>query len=143
MTIVFLDPDGTGAASSWIYVIIRANTGVSYQHECGGDANEIRSCTGYLVPLMGSKFQVENGYITPSELSKIFGEHPKTSECSQFIQSLRESVDQLAYWGINPKGESYRTRLKLDNDRLNEIVEGWVPVDTPDGSGVLVWCKTK
>ncbi|MGS2617385.1 DUF6210 family protein [Micromonospora sp. LZ34] len=29
--------------------------------------------------------------------------------------------------------------LRLDESRMREVDEAWVPVITPDGSGVLVW----
>jgi hypothetical protein len=30
-------------------------------------------------------------------------------------------------------------RISVDDSRLNEIDEAWVPVTTPDGRGILTW----
>jgi hypothetical protein len=46
-------------------------------------------------------------------------------------------VEALPYWTCD-EGET-RVSLRLDESRLEEVVEAWVPVLTPDGPGVLVW----
>lgn len=49
MRFVFLDPAGT--AGLWLYVVVQAETGVSYQQQYGGIACRQGQVEGYLVPL--------------------------------------------------------------------------------------------
>ncbi|MEV6241519.1 DUF6210 family protein [Lentzea sp. NPDC051838] len=46
---VFLDPDGT--EHDWLYVVVRAQTGVAYEQQYGGTANRLGEVEGYLVPV--------------------------------------------------------------------------------------------
>ncbi|WP_373861898.1 DUF6210 family protein [Actinomadura hibisca] len=51
---------------------------------------------------------------------------------------LREIVAGIRYWtcdGLNERPHA----LRLDEDRIGEADEAWVPVLTPDGPGMLVW----
>ena len=52
---------------------------------------------------------------------------------------LRGAVNELPFWHLDDDGRTHRSRLELDASRLSEAVEGWVPVKTPLGPGVLVW----
>ncbi|MGW9028169.1 DUF6210 family protein [Streptomyces sp. NPDC055722] len=42
-------------------------------------------------------------------------------------------------YGSANREDLFPTALVLDESRLAEIDEAWVPVVTPDGPGVLVW----
>ncbi|MFJ9706886.1 DUF6210 family protein [Streptomyces sp. NPDC101234] len=42
-------------------------------------------------------------------------------------------------YGSANQDDLYPARLALDETRLADVDEAWVPVVTPDGPGVLVW----
>jgi hypothetical protein len=46
---IFLDPDGTQPLG--LIAIVAAATGVTYAHQCGGYATEIRQLEGFVVPV--------------------------------------------------------------------------------------------
>ena len=138
---VFLDPDGS---QEWgLVVIVAAATGVTYAHQCGGHATELREVEGFAVPLGG-----------PSAAKKIvqwfaatFGGNPPLRE-SRFwrdwsqerIEELASIVSDVPFW-LTPgaDGPDQRCWLKLDRDRFGEVTEAWVPVRTPYGPGVLLF----
>jgi len=55
------------------------------------------------------------------------------------LQQLRALVQAIPYWTRSGDGEDHRGHLLLDESRLLELVEAWVPVITADGPGVLTW----
>lgn len=134
---VFLDPDGT--ASDWLGVIVRHQTGVAYQQQCGGTSTELRSAEGYYVPLAW-------GGLKPTDLTAPFHRgkaclHAAGTPLSpERLGALRQSVEAIAFWTSREEGDNdTRAPLRLDDDRIAELVEAWVPVITPAGGGVLVW----
>jgi hypothetical protein len=56
---------------------------------------------------------------------------------------LRSAVDKTAVEESGQTAGDLLSReqkpLLLDESRLGELDEAWVPVLTPDGSGLLVW----
>jgi hypothetical protein len=51
---------------------------------------------------------------------------------------LRDGVESITFWACDGQTEEPHA-LKLDESRIAEADEAWVPVLTPDGSGVLMW----
>jgi len=51
-TLILLDPDGT--QDFGLFLIVKAETGIRYVHQCAGYATEERSEEGFLIPLGGS-----------------------------------------------------------------------------------------
>jgi hypothetical protein len=51
---------------------------------------------------------------------------------------LREIVETVGYWAADSL-VCWPEPLHLDESRIAEVDEAWVPVITPDGPGVLVW----
>ncbi|MFJ9461250.1 DUF6210 family protein [Kitasatospora sp. NPDC101447] len=50
-------------------------------------------------------------------------------------------VGAVRYWACD--GTTVKPhRLQLDESRIREADEAWVPVITPDGPGVLVWLNS-
>jgi len=143
---VFLDPDGT--SPPWAAVIIESQTGVVYANQCGGIRCDERLAEGYLVPLSGLKVNVDDGPIDPSELTTVF--HQGRACCYNWatsrvpddrVERLRELVAAIPFWSCRHRAgdEDSRTALRLDDARLEEICEAWVPVVTTEGPGVLVY----
>ncbi len=125
-------------------LVIAGDTGVVYQQQCGGLACYMREMEGYLVPLGGLKFDAEQGRLEPFDLTAVF--HVRASCCGyealspDRVQQLRDRIGTIPYWVSSPDGNSEaRVPLVLDEARIDEAVEAWVPVSTPDGRGVLMW----
>ena len=52
--------------------------------------------------------------------------------------TLRGIVGTIRFWASDGTTEEPHA-LRLDERRVRETDEAWVPVITPDGPGVLVW----
>jgi uncharacterized protein DUF6210 len=128
-------------------VVVAAGTAVVYQHQYGGMACMQGQVEGYLLPVHG----VPAGDCEEAlaALREIFerdlggagwrgGALP-----GQLMARLRDAVGKIA---VEESGQTAgdllsraRKRLVLDEDRLGELDEAWVPVLTADGPGFLVW----
>lgn len=140
---VFLDPDGT--MPEWLAVVVRKQTGVVYGNQCGGVGTVQRFIEGYLVPLGGSQFEVDGGRIVPHLFREIFheGDACKYVWTGQTVPrdrlaSLRRLIEQIPYWTSSFDGVGQKHPLRLDESQVEEICEAWIPVETPDGPGVLL-----
>lgn len=141
---VFLDPDGT--RSGWLVLVVRHETGVIYGTQCAGTATEQRLVEGYLVLLGGSKYDVDDGAIDPDPLNKIFHEgdgcqyswRGRRLPAERFAK-LRTLVEQIPYWFCRLDGHDKKYPLRIDESRIAELAEAWIPVTTPDGPGVLLY----
>ncbi|MEV6106358.1 DUF6210 family protein [Streptomyces sp. NPDC051940] len=58
------------------------------------------------------------------------------------LARLRAIVAEVTYWSSNSLQWSEPHALGLDETRIAELDEAWVPVRTPDGSGVLMWANS-
>jgi hypothetical protein len=131
---VFLDPDGM--AGGWLYVVAEAPTGVFYQQQYGGTACRQGQVEGYLVPVAASDaldalrdlFEKEFGSTGTWNYPWPDDERDR----------LRGIIGNVSYWTHNGHAEEYHDLL-LDESRISEADEAWVPVITPDGPGVLMW----
>jgi hypothetical protein len=132
---VHLDPDGCGGG--WMFVIVAAPTGVVYQNQCGGYACAQYEQEGYLVPLYGTDLDEDLNEIFVGEL-KGWGTRGREWPAG-VLDRLRAAVDSLGMYGSGHHDGSYSPSLVLDESRLSEAAEAWIPVVTPDGPGVLVW----
>jgi hypothetical protein len=141
---VFLDADGM--LEPWLAAVIRHATGVVYATQCAGVATEQRFIEGYLVLLGGSKYDATNETIEDDSLMNIFhqGEtcmwHWRGKDLpAERLQELKLLVEQITYWRSGGEGRDSPYRLCIDQDRIGEIAEGWIPIETPDGPGVLLY----
>ncbi|WP_327367313.1 DUF6210 family protein [Streptomyces sp. NBC_01217] len=134
---VFLDPDGT--ATDWLYVVVTAPTDVVYQQQYGGTACRQGEAEGFLVPLHA-----------PDELGalrQLFERHFRGAGTSgrpwtpDERAALHGAVEGIRYW-FNDGVDDHPHELRWDEARLDETDEAWVPVLTPDGPGVLLWCNS-
>ncbi|MGY0059060.1 DUF6210 family protein [Streptomyces sp. LZ34] len=134
---VFLDPDG--APEDWIYVVVEAATGVYYQQQYGGTACRQGAVEGYLVPVfapdaLDGLCEMFEGHFRGAGTWN----HPWTPD---ELARLREVVEGVTFWVCDGTNEVPHP-LRLDEDRLGEADEAWIPVATPDGQGVLLWCNS-
>ena len=144
---VFLDPDGT-LPGDWIGVVVDAPTGVFYANQCGGTACDQRESEGYYVPLSGVPMVPGEPPIGAADLSAAF--HGRGGACQWEMASdgtkltpdrlaqLTATVARIPFWSVD--GQDVRQPLRLDDARLGELAEAWVPVRLPDGKrAMLVW----
>ena len=139
---VFLDPDENGLGC--IGVIVLHPTGVTYQHQCAGVETDLRSAEGFFVPLSVLSVDPEGPLITPDALTApfhegkgcVWGGASVPGLPADRLDAFRDLVSNIPWWTA---GGETRTPLELDESRLSELVEGWAPVATADGPGVLVW----
>lgn len=141
---VYLDPDGT--LPEWIAIVVRCETGVIYGTQCAGVATEQRYIEGYLVPVGGSKYDIDEGNIEVGPLVDVFHEEDgcKWGWTGRDLPSDRKAllsnlVESVPYWRCNPSGDDKKHQIRIDESRTDEIAEGWIPIETPDGPGVLLY----
>ncbi|MFD0854874.1 DUF6210 family protein [Actinomadura adrarensis] len=138
---IFLDPDGGQSTGDWTYVIVHAPTGVFYEHQYGGTANLLARCEGFLVPLVGGEGLAELLTLFRRDLrGSGIGAQPWPDD---LLRRLREAVGKIPYWESAETAEGLDFisphPLELDETRLKEADEAWVPVLTVDGPAMLIW----
>jgi len=132
---VVIDPAGTHP--EWLYVVVRRKTGVSYEQQYGGTACLQGEVEGFLVPVYSETALVELRSFFEGTLEGI-GMGPRNAdEPPEFIELIARAVESIEYW---PADEGASQPLVLD--RSQRCDEAWIPVLTPDGPGVLIWCNS-
>ena len=131
---VVVDPDGT--APDWADVIIEEPTGVVYQHQYGGTANRQGELEGYLVPVDGTAVRAQLDDLFVRRLRRV-GSRGKLLE-PDLLTKVREAVEMIRFWPGAQESPGVE-QLRVDDDRLDEMDEAWVPVITGNGRGVLIW----
>jgi hypothetical protein len=141
--LVILDPDGSW--NPWVMAVVRLKTGIVYETQCAGTGCDQRYIEGMLVPLGGFRVVHDHGQVDTSLLTAVFheGQACTWSWCGkrlpkERLEALRSLIEDIPYWH-GPEDKPERTPLKLDDARLDELAEGWIPILTPDGSGVLLF----
>ncbi|MDX8149202.1 DUF6210 family protein [Lentzea sp. BCCO 10_0061] len=65
-------------------------------------------------------------------------EHPTL----RLPRSRRRCRRRVVASAVRARGTTELTVLRLDESRIREADEAWIPVITPDGPGLLVWCNS-
>lgn len=120
----------------WMAVLVPASTGVTYTNQTGGVACRPRQIEGYYVPvfnqdghdLLRSIFEVTLGGS---------GTYRGVTWAGQTLDDLRVAVARVRM--DSSKAGGGEVPLTLDDSRLSEIDEAWVPVTSPDGPAILIW----
>lgn len=132
---VFLDPDGTWD-DDWMYVVIEERTGVVYQTQYGGTACRKGEVEGFLVPVTARP--------ALAALRELFEVEFRGSGTWRHAWSddererLRRIVSGVGYWMSDGTTDTPQ-HTRLDESRMDDVDEAWVPVLTPDGPGMLLW----
>ena len=150
MTILaFIDPDGS--LHNYLGVLGGYATGVVYRQQCGGVEADMRQVEGYFVPVGGHSLDPSQGRVDAAELTAVFhsaggctyggaAREGRLGLPAERLSALRALVQRIPYWTFQDDGEvDRRVPLRLDDARLLELLEAWVPVLTPDGPGILTW----
>ncbi|MFL6054530.1 MAG: DUF6210 family protein [Actinoallomurus sp.] len=57
------------------------------------------------------------------------------------LDRLRAMVEEILFWAYDGIDEEPHP-LRLDDGRISDVDEAWMPVLTPDGPGVLMWSNS-
>jgi hypothetical protein len=131
---VFIDPD---RSLSTLAVVAEAPTGVLYGARCAGLASAVRWTEGYLVPLgmfgdataqLRASFHVAHdcAYGCVPDTQREVNPANMSGLPLDRLEPLRLAVQSI--WHV-----------ELDENRLWELVESWVPVFLRGAPGILVW----
>jgi hypothetical protein len=134
--VVFIDPDGT--MPDWMYVVVSRDTGVWYQQQFGGTATRQGRVQGYLVPVVGphARQLLDDLFVRDLRGTGLWGGSRKPDDA--LIERVRDIVQGIQCANSEPDVWELQ-ELRLDDSRLAEIDEAWLPVVSPDGPGVLLW----
>ena len=133
---VQLDPDAMADGAAWLYVVVRAKTGVCYRQQYGGTACRQGEAEGFLVPVLGAGSYVQLRELFEGHFGGAGTWHHRWRD--KEIESLRDVIQGISYFASDALTATRRP-LRLDERHLSDADEAWVPVLTPDGPGVLVW----
>ncbi len=120
----------------WIAVIVEALTGVIYENQTGGVRCLPRRMEGYYVPV-----HVEQGLQRLRHAFEVSLGGSGTTQLGlpvDVLEEVRAAVSMLIMMSSTRPGNP-EMPISVDDSRLNEIDEAWVPVTTPDGPGILTW----
>ncbi|UBV42099.1 DUF6210 family protein [Deinococcus taeanensis] len=132
---IFIDPDGTQGAG--VVVVVQAPTGVVYASQVGGNANEERSVEGFAIPLFHPQYlDALEGYFGRYSGNLPYPGTPYEWWKEKDLQVLAEIVGRIPLWHTS-RDKDEPAYLQFDGARLEELTEGWVPVVTRYGPGIL------
>jgi hypothetical protein len=122
-------------APPWITVIVEASTGIKYENQTGGFQCLPRRVEGYYMPVY-----VEEGLSALRHAFEVSlgGSGTYRGLPTDVLAEIRVAVSQLVMMSSIRPGHP-EMRMELDESRIDEIDEAWVPVATPDGPGILTW----
>jgi hypothetical protein len=133
-----------GPAEGWLHVVVRAKTRIVYKHQYGGVMCRHGEVQGYLVPVFGTEALAELRDFFEGTL----GTYGTTNHDGvpfewreDQLDLLRRVVSRIAWWAdddLYPEP----VPIVLDESRIQEFDEAWLPVLTPDGPGVLWWSNS-
>jgi hypothetical protein len=131
---VFLNPDGT--QDFGLLAIVASTTGIIYAHQCGGYNNELRKLEGFAVPL---GIYAENKLV--NFFRKKYRGYPPTEMSVTDLEELAHIVSQIPFWKTSEhdSSEDKSKYIELDVNRSHELTEGWLPIRTIYGLGVLLF----
>lgn len=134
MPYIFLNPDGT--QKSGCYVAVLCSTGVIYAHQCAGFLTDVKEAEGFLIPLSSTAGSALSQWFWKKFHGNSY--EPAAEWNGNTLLELKELVSQVVCWWTE-QDEAARLFLEFDDTRLCDCTEGWVPVHTPYGPGILIF----
>ena len=120
-------------------LLVSAPTGIEYQQQCNGVACEQRTLEGFLAPLT-TLLEGQAGLVGWA------ARHLDNRRTSEPISDIAiDELDDLlgrirSFSEITADDLLGREQmLSVDRDRLDDLVEAWVPVNSALGPAILVW----
>ena len=138
-SLIFLDVNPRDDSPHILGLIVEHRTGVVYGNQVGGLACVWRSLEGFFVVL--GTGQVPQSFI--DYFARYGGSPPLTrldwspGDLAD-VASLIARTAPFASTGADGFGES-RLPVRLDESRLDDLTEGWIPVAFGDRRGVIVF----
>jgi hypothetical protein len=130
---LFYPPDYHGT-----YVIVEAPTGIVYQTQVGGHACDQKTLEGFLLPCHPADH--DDTRTLENFFHETFRGFPPITRGREWnpsdLHKLREIVSQFIVGCA--EAESAYSHLTFDDSRSSQATEGWLPVLTPWGPGILV-----
>lgn len=132
---IFLDPDGT--RDFGLLLVVETSQGVRYEHEVAGHACEERVVQGFVIPL---------GPTSAADplidfFARTFRGNPPPGGWPAWAQDQRDFcadlVSKVQVW--DEREADKWVPLAVDSSRGSEVTEGWIPVLTSYGPGVLLF----
>jgi hypothetical protein len=130
--------------------LIPAATGVVYQQQYGGHACRQGQVEGYLLPVSALRGgDCEESVTALRDIFEVelvgWGWHDDAAH-AHLLTRLREAVAKIATEAPGQTPDDLLSRgwqpLALDESRLGDLDEAWVPVRTAHGQGTLVWSNS-
>jgi hypothetical protein len=129
-----------------MFVIVHALTGIWYGTQYGGTATREAWAEGYLVPVDGRQALagLERIFVGTLRGTGIWGGDVVVTR--ELLDQIQGAVSQVRFWPASTpslQGEQPPpVPLQLDQGRLADLDEAWIPVLTLDGPGILVWSNS-
>ncbi|MGW1995230.1 DUF6210 family protein [Embleya sp. NPDC001921] len=124
----------------WLFVVLEAPTGTVYHLQTCGTSCVQSEVEGHLVPL-----QAPDSYAALNDLfvREFAGTGGPRTWTPVHLSALRAAVAPIrlplgtapTFFDLGYPG----TPVHVDESRLSEATEAWIPVTTEFGNGILVW----
>jgi hypothetical protein len=132
----FTLPTDGGVPEQNMLVLVPSETGLVYEHQYGGLSPRHAEVEGFLVPAwahpkardaLDQLFSVDLG-----------GNGVRDDDRSEVVSRVGDAVARILYCGTDDR----MAPLRIDEERVDEMDEAWVPVLTPDGPAYLTWTNS-
>lgn len=130
---IFLADD---SARLGLLLIVEYPTGVEYGNQCAGYTNQEMRAEGFLIPLgdHNKERELYNFFWTEFRGNCYVPYNEWTAERTG---KLSDIIREIACWYTEFGKVGKLQSLKLDERRMDECVEAWIPVISPYGKGIL------
>jgi hypothetical protein len=130
-----LNPDGT--RDFGLLLLVETSQGVRYEHQVAGYLCEQRVAEGFLIPL-GPTLSADP---LADFFARSFRGNPPLGGWPAWAEDQRDTcanlISKVEVW--DERRADPWVPLAIDSSRGGEITEGWIPVLTPYGSGILLF----
>ena len=156
---VYIDSSTLDVQVSWLTLVVKSDSNVTYWNQCGGHGCEQKWLEGFVIPMMYPELAREiEGFFQryncwpPTQsshwqkedivlLDLILGKIHWARNTLEYFDGSKGEVEWNLILRERPEdkvsGEEFV--LALDLDMLDDSTEGWLWVQTPYGSGVLMF----
>jgi len=133
--VIRLNPDGI--RDFGLLLLVETSHGVRYEHQVAGYACDQRVARGFLIPLGPPAFADP----LVEFFARSFRGNPPLSGWLAWAQDQRDTCADLVskVQVLDQRAAEKWVRLAVDYSRGGAVTEGWIPVLTPYGPGVLLF----